>query len=100
MIPENSVPPAGALSEATRELLRAALRDSLAHGDAANEAMNRALRAASDEAREKRLRVEELVLELKAIVRAVAPSHITGDEKTWRDWVVTQLIKAYYSRPA
>jgi hypothetical protein len=60
-----------------------------------------ALHAAADEARERTLRPEELIIALKTLLEDISndrPGWNSTDQLRFREWLVTTAIRAYYGR--
>lgn len=101
MVAYDSRRPPTPLSEPTRELLRAAIADALGRNGEGGPLLRTALQAAAKEAREREMRPEELIIELKSIFTGVIhgrASAFAGDDNRLREWLVTNCLKAYYGK--
>lgn len=101
MVAYDSRRPPTPLSEATRSQLRAAMAESLDDSGEARPSLRAAVLAAAAEAREREMRPEELIIELKGLFTSALQGRATtfsGDEHKLREWMVTTCLKAYYSK--
>lgn len=101
MVAYDSRRPPTPLSDATRELLRVAIVDALGRNGEGGPPLRDALRAAANEARERSMRPEELIIELKHIFASVIHGRavsLAGDENKLREWLVTNCLKSYYGK--
>jgi hypothetical protein len=89
------------LSEPTRALLRSAIAESLTGNGEGSPSLRAALQTAAAEAREREMRPEELIIELKAIFTSAMHGKgmaVPADENRLREWLVTNCLKAYYGK--
>ena len=101
MVAYDSRRPPTPLSDATRELLRVAIADALGRNGDGGQLLREALLVAAGEAREKSMRPEELIIELKHVFTGVIHGRSVsahGEEKRLREWLVTNCLKAYYGK--
>jgi hypothetical protein len=102
MVAYDSRRPPTPLSEPTREMLRSAIRTALSARDESATALRPAVQTVAAEARERAMRPEELIIELKGIFTEALQGQKKSpgnDEHRVREWLVTNCLKAYYERP-
>ena len=95
--------PARRLSDATyialREAIATAWRRRDGHPFDPSPELSAAIRTAAHESRERSLRPEELLVELKHLeseIASVFPAVSTQDRRTLREWLVQQAVRAYF----
>ncbi len=101
MVAYDSRRPPTPLSDATRERLRLAITEALGRNGEGGQILREALLLAAGEAREKSMRPEELLIELKHVFAGVLHGRTIsaqGDENRLREWLVTNCLKAYYGK--
>jgi len=84
----------------TLAALRAALEEQRSAGSGPTPGLSEAIRTASREARERQLRPEALIIQLKALADDVGlpPSSPEGPwQRQVREWMVTACLRAYWS---
>lgn len=89
------------LSAPTLSRLRAVMALHASDPRAPDGELRDALRAAADEARERALRPEELIIALKALLEDIGndrPRWNATEQLRFREWLVTTAIRAYYGR--
>jgi len=85
------------LSEATIEELREALIEQLKHQDSPTPRLAKLLRKVGSEAKEKRLKPEELLVVFKQLWNTLSESGHTDQYERVRQQLVTLCIQAYYA---
>jgi hypothetical protein len=89
------------LSASTLARLRAVLTLHASDPRGPDGELRDALRAAADEARERTLRPEELIIALKTLLEDISndrPQWNATEHLRFREWLVTTAIRAYYGR--
>ena len=87
------------LSPETLDVLRSAVVSHWQNADTNDDALRAALARVATEAREKSLRVEEVIVAFKALWSAIpelASTPARSDDAQLRERLVTMCIKAYY----
>lgn len=102
MVPQHTSPPDGpsrTLSPAVEQQLEQALRTFLKTKNASADGVRTALRVAAKDAREHKLRAEELLTILKSLeqrIGATIPEDAGGDKDASRSRLIRAMIEAYY----
>jgi hypothetical protein len=89
------------LSAPTLARLRAVMSARARDPQGADGELRDVLRAAADEAHERALRPEELIIAVKTLLEDVGndrPGWNTTEQLHFREWLVTTAIRAYYGR--
>lgn len=89
----------GGLSSATVARLRTVLTNHIAHPDVADPELARVLRQIVVEARNRKIRAEQLIVMLKSVWDALPDSRYAIDreaQQQMRQRLITLCIKAYY----
>jgi len=101
MAPDSSsTPQARPLSEQTLRSLQDAVTEHLRRSPAADELLARAIRQMVEEARERSMRAEELIIAFKSVYDALpepATAAVRAEQMRLREQVITAAIRAYYS---
>jgi hypothetical protein len=100
--PDSLPPPEPrSLSASTLARLRTVIEQRTTDPRATDGELRDVLRAAAEEARERSLRPEELIIALKTVLEdlgARRPGWSAIDQLHFREWLVTTGIRAYYGR--
>ena len=86
------------LSQPTLDALTAALKEQRAGGDEPRPALEQAVVAAADEARDRGITPELLLVQLKLIAEDAGFNPMLGDTRTTvlREWIVSTFVAAYF----
>ena len=102
MAPDSAhTPPPRMLAPETRSLLRDALSRFLDDASLTNGELRRVLHVVADEAREKHMRAEELVVAFKDVLDALPTGSSPAERlrrSRLREQLVSLCIKAYYGK--
>lgn len=96
-----STPEPRALSEETLDALREAVLRLWLHPTISDEALGTAIARTVDEARERALRAEEVIVAFKSLLTELPELNAPArrlEAVRFRERLVTQCIKAYYGR--
>ena len=102
MVPQHTTPPEGpsrTLSPTVEQQLEQALRAFLKTKNAQADGLRTALRVAAKDARERKLRAEELLTVLKSMEQRIGitiPEETDGDKDASRSRLIRAMIEAYY----
>lgn len=96
--PRRPPDPSRSLTPATREALRAALLTQWKSPDGLAPGLHEVIRTVAAEARDRGIRPEELIIDLKALEDGVAEeSKIAARTRARvREWIVAACVKAYF----
>lgn len=100
--PDSLPPPEPrSLSPSTLARLRTVIEQRATDPRGQDGELRDALLAAAEEARERSLRPEELIIALKSLLEDISlaqPGWSGHDQHQFREWLVTTSIRAYYGR--
>jgi hypothetical protein len=95
--PNPLMPQPRALSESTLEQVRRAIQERRQSPSAGDAGLHAALAVVAQEARERTLRPEELIVTLKQLIDDLPGARSSSaEERRLREWIVTTCIHAYF----